>query len=123
MRFPIATNADNESWGEHDPSAAFAAHDPTREPWANMTREQLLEAQAKAQTATEFDMIQEFIFDGMSTKELKTTSHAHSLATFLIQQWNSSGDEQAKFLCEVAGRVSKEIADAMPPIGPLQDCN
>lgn len=120
---PYRSNAENEAWGEHDPAAAFAAHDPTLEPWASMTREQLMEAQAKAKTAAEFEMIQQFIEDGMSAKELESVSHAHALAVFLINQWRASGNDQARFLCDIAGRVAREIADGMPPIGPPEECN
>lgn len=123
MKIPIASNADSDAWGEHDPEAAFAAHDPAREPWASMTRDELMAAAEQAKTAAEYDMIQEFIADGMNSKELETMSHAHALAVFLMKQWDASGNDQARFLCEVAGRVAKEIADGMPPIGPPQECN
>ena len=62
----------NLSWfdWQPDPERAFREHDPALEPYATMSKEQLLEAMLDARGPQEWEFLQEFYLDSCAAAEL-----------------------------------------------------
>lgn len=103
--------------------AACEQHDPTMEPYASMTREQLLEIMEGETSPARRAMLEQFVLDTFSQKELETHNRAQELACFLIKQWEAFGNDQCAYLCGLAGDLAVKISEGLPPIGPAQECN
>jgi hypothetical protein len=85
-----------------DPSRTFHNHDPQREPFASMTKEQLLKAMLDARSGAEWDFLQEYFLDKCSQAELAVPRE-----TFLHEQFGALEDELLWFLSGVAGCATR----------------
>src|SRR5512135_1764644 len=56
---------DGDSWSnwDPDPERAFREHDPTLEPYASMSKEELLECMRNAHGGREWEFLREFLLD------------------------------------------------------------
>jgi hypothetical protein len=85
-----------------DPERASRAHDPGLEPYASMTKEQLLEAMMDARGGSEWDFLQEYYLDRCTEAEL-----AVGRTTFVREQFAPVGEELLGFLSGVAGTATR----------------
>jgi hypothetical protein len=88
-----------------DPGRTFRAHDPKLEPYASMTKQQILEAMLEARSGAEWDFLQEFYLDKCSKAEL-----AVSRETFLREQFGTLEDDLFWFLFCNAGHATRLAA-------------
>jgi hypothetical protein len=90
---------------EPDPDRTFREHDAMLEPYASMTKEQLLERMLDARSGPEWDFLQEFYLDKCSEAEL-----AVPRSVFLREQFGALDEDLFWFLSGVAA-----IATRVPP--------
>jgi hypothetical protein len=91
---------DGDSWFEWDPdpARAFADHDPTRDPYASMSREQLLAAMRDAHGGRQWEFLREFLLDRCAADELTAEGYIALLRDSL-----GPDPEDISFLLEVGG--------------------
>ena len=60
-----------DSWSnwQPDPDRAFREHDPTREPYASMSKDEILASMLEARGGREFEALREFLLDKCSDEE------------------------------------------------------
>lgn len=100
-------------------------HDPTVEPYASMKRDAILALMLEAEDddLERWAMLEQFLRDKMTRRELQTNNRAKLLAAFLFETWDAQGAEQLKYLTELAGGIATMIAEDMPPVGPPEEVN
>ena len=91
---------------EPDPDRTFREHDPTLEPYASMTKEQLLEAMLDARSGAESAFLQEFYLDRCSPAEL-----AVPRSTFVRRQFGTLDEDLFWMLHGVAGIATRVPQD------------
>jgi hypothetical protein len=109
-----------------DPERAFEDHDPDLEPYASMTRDEIVAAMANASEAGDFarwEMLHEFMLDKCSARELEQINFANALGLYLVEKRGAFGAEQLAFISGLAGRTTRELFEDMPPAGPPELVN
>jgi hypothetical protein len=82
---------EHDSWSQWnpDPERAFREHDPTLEPYASMTRDEILATMREARGGQQWEFLREFLLDKCSEAEL---DYDHFLK-LLIEQGGLSSEE------------------------------
>jgi hypothetical protein len=96
----------NDSWSRWKPDAerAFREHDPLREPYASMSRAEILARMRQARGGREWESLREFLIDKCTKEELE---YDRFLA--LLAQEGGLRREELCFLSEVAGMATRLI--------------
>ena len=89
----------NDSWIEWvpDPERASREHDPTREPFASMSRDEILACMREARGGREWEFLREFLIDKCTQEE----RNYHRFMAILEEQ-GGLGREELDFLGEDA---------------------
>jgi hypothetical protein len=93
-----------DSWSnwDPDPERAFREHDPAREPFASMSRAEILERMRHAKGGREWEFLREFLLDHCTEEERNSD-------TFLAILKTSMGLDHEEFclFSEVAGLATR----------------
>jgi hypothetical protein len=106
LQTPEFASASWFNW-EPDPEQTFREHDPTLEPYASMTKQQLLEMMLDATSGREWGFLQEFYLDKCSEAEL-----AVARSIFLREQFGALEEDLFWFIAGVAGIATRVAPDA-----------
>jgi hypothetical protein len=98
-------------------------HDPDREPFASMTREEIMALMSQCEDPQELESLNAYLMDKLTGGELETINHANRIAASLIREYDAFGNGQCVFLCGIAGEVAAKVAKEMPPRGKPAECN
>ena len=98
----------------HDESCALLSqmaravkeHDRRLEPFASMSREEILSLMAGRTEAAELMFLQRYLQDKTSQREQEVHRHALAIAKLLIQEYGVFGTAQGVYLCGLAGRIA-----------------
>ncbi len=105
-----------------DPAESFD-HDPAAEPYASMTKLEILDLMERAGGRDEWERLNLFLIDKMTSREMEAHARAVQIGRFLVGLYEADGTEQCAFLCGLAGRLAAEVAAGMPPIEPPEVVN
>jgi hypothetical protein len=83
QRFPVPIEGDSWSNWEPDPERAFREHNATLEPYALMSREEILERMQDARGGKEWEFLTEFLLDKFPCDEQQWERIATLLASYL----------------------------------------
>jgi hypothetical protein len=102
---------EGDSWSNWapDPERAFSEHDPTLEPYASMSKEELLERMRDAKGGREWEFLREFLLDKCTEDELRWEKFLSMLRVF-----SEFGDDEFCFLSEAAGPATRLRPHAAP---------
>jgi hypothetical protein len=115
--------SDDADWAA-ETERAIEEHDPTREPYASMGRDEIRELmQADGIGAYELEMLNQFFLDKCSRVELERINFTTELAEWLVKRRNTFGNDQAMLCLEVANTAAARLFGDMPPPGPLHEIN
>ena len=108
---------DGDSWSnwDPDPERAFREHDPTLEPFASMSKEELLECMRDAHGGREWEFLREFLLDKCAEDEFEV---ARFLST--LQVYTELGYEEFCLISEAAGQATRLRPSAPPQPQALQ---
>src|SRR4051794_11392082 len=100
------TMFDDDNWSNWlpDPGRAFREHDPDREPYASMSRDEILEALLDARGGREWEFLREFLLDRCSEQELH-----YDRFMALLRVHGELGLDEFCYLSEVAGMATRLI--------------
>jgi hypothetical protein len=98
---------ENDSWSlwHPEPERAFREHDPKREPYASMSREEILCRMRDARGGQEWEFLQEFLVDRCTVDELDYDRFKE-----LLTEHGGLGDEELSYLCDSGGMPTRLIA-------------
>jgi hypothetical protein len=97
---------DGDSWSNWlpDPARASREHDPAREPFASMSRDDILEAMLDARGGREWEFLREFLLDRCSPDELR-----YDRFVALLRVHGELRRDEIRYLSEVAGKATRLI--------------
>lgn len=120
--------ADGDSWSNWgpDPVRAFREHDPTVEPYASMSKEEILKCMWNARGGKEWEYLREFLLDKCTEDELYLDSFIGTLEAQM-----ECGYEEFCLLSEMAGPATRlrekaarfTSAQGSNDIGPRLTCS
>jgi hypothetical protein len=104
----------NDSWShwEPDPERAFREHDSTCEPFASMSRDELLARMREARGGREWEFLREFLLDKCTAEELEYDR----FLTMLMEQGGLDRDELL-FVEECAGMATRLVPSSSSSAG------
>jgi hypothetical protein len=106
---------ENDSWSNWhpDPQRAFREHDPSLEPYASMSQDELLEAMLDARGGQEWEFLREFVLDKCAEEERRYDR-------FLKILVGEGGPERELFasLNEICGMATRLIPPCPDPGAP-----
>src|SRR5262249_20622706 len=97
-------------------------HDPSLEPYASMSRDEILALILEAESLDKWVFMHAFLLDKLTDREWETTRRSHEIGRFLIGLYDAAGD-QLIFLAKVSGALAARIDREMPPVGPAHEVN
>ena len=97
--------------------------DSTVEPFASMTREDLVAFMNASANRAEQEFLNSILLSRISHRERAALKHGAEIARFLMAEYDVSAKRQCLYLCELAGRFATEIARDMPAMGAPEECN
>jgi hypothetical protein len=110
----------NDGWAQWDPDPerAFQEHDPTLEPYASMSRGEILDALKEARGGREWEFLREFLLDRLTPEELEY----ERFRALLTDSGGFEGEELA-YVCDLAGKATRLITPSgngpgSPPESP-----
>jgi hypothetical protein len=106
-----------------DPQQAFDEHDPSIEPYASMTRDEVFALMQAVEDPKRWAFLNEFLMDKMSTKELETNLKAQKIAIFLMDEYGTFGSDQNCYMARLGGEIAARIAKDIPARGKPEECN
>src|SRR3954447_26911811 len=97
---------DGDSWSNWLPAPLLACREPApaREPFASMSRDDLLEAMLDAHGGREWEFLREFLLDRCSPDELR-----YDRFMALLRVHGEMGRDEFCYLSEVAGKATRLI--------------
>ena len=98
-------------------------HDPTPEPYASMTKRQLLSVMEQTTDLDEWERLNEIMVGKMTPRERQAHARAAEIGRFLVRLYGARGSAQCNYLFQCAGALATEIAEGMPPVGPPEAVN
>jgi hypothetical protein len=114
---------DQEDWATGS-SRAIDEHDPAREPYASMSRDEIRELmQAEGLSGYQFEMLNQHLMDKCTVAELEQFSFIDALSVWLMRQREVHGNDQAMHCRQVALEASIRMFKDMPAPGPLHEIN
>ncbi len=99
---------ESDSWSnwQPDPQRVFREHDPALEPFASMSKAEILEAMFDARGGQEWELLREFLLDKCDEEERQ-----YDRFTALLRGLNGERDEFC-YLNEVAGPATRLVVSA-----------
>ena len=97
----------NDSWfdWQPDPDRAYQEHDPRREPYASMSRAEILSCMRDAKGGREWEFFREFLIDKCSPEELQYDSFMA-----ILRDQAALGSDELSYLGDEAGTATRLIA-------------
>jgi hypothetical protein len=95
---------DIDSWSNWDPNPerAFREHNPTLEPYASMSKEEVLEQLRNATGGREWEFLREFLLDKCTTDELQWDRFLS-----MLRVYSEIGFAEFCLLSDVAGLATR----------------
>jgi hypothetical protein len=114
---------DPEDWPS-EIERAQGDHDPAREPYASMTREEVFDLmQAEGLSAYDYERLHQHFLDKCSKADLTRINFTEKLTSWIMDELETFGNDQAKYCHEVAIEASNRLFLGMPAPGPIHEIN
>jgi hypothetical protein len=98
-------------------------HDPSLEPYASMSREQILTLMESAGPGEEHERLNCFFMDKLSVAELEKLNFHHELVAWLLDRRGAFGFDQCLFVTQVSAEATRRLFEEMPAPGPANEIN
>jgi len=108
----------SDSWSDWqpDPERAFREHDPAREPYASMSRDEILTHMRNAKGGREWEFLREFLVDKCTQEEL-----VYDRFISILRDDGALGSEELSYLGEGAGMATRLIPAYRSSTSPQPD--
>jgi hypothetical protein len=113
---------DPERW-KAEVDAIADDHDPSLEPWASMSRDQIEAAMDAEADPMRWLFLEQYLLDRCTKAELERINFANALSAWLIDEKDARGNDQIMHVVKVAAEATRALFEDMPPPGPLHQIN